>query len=156
MGGAHGGEFLLLPRDEAGGAGGGIGAGGQASEDGVDRERVERLHGLGFVAEYGVDPEAAGVGILGGEATGADSGIDDRLGALAGLRRERRLQILYFGFQRGDGAGDLSDVVVFLSGGGFDEGEGAQSGEEGVHGLRGGRGVNACAAKRRGESKGKV
>ena len=54
MGGAHGGEFLLLARDEAGGAGGGIGAGGQAGEDGVDREGVERLHGFGFVAEYGM------------------------------------------------------------------------------------------------------
>ena len=44
--------------------------------------------------------------------------------------------------EQSDGAGDLSDEVEFLSGGGFEEGEGAQRGEEGLHGLRGGRGVN--------------
>ena len=39
------------------------------------------------------DTAAAAAATASGETAGADGGIDDSLGALAGLRRERRLQI---------------------------------------------------------------
>ena len=83
MGGADGGELLLLPRDKVRGIGGVLGAGGGAGEHRVDGEGVERLHGLGFVAEKRIDPEAARVGVFRGKATSADGGINQRLGALA-------------------------------------------------------------------------
>ena len=82
---ADGGEGRLLARDLAAGGGFEVVGWGDAGKDRVHREGVERLHGLGLVAEESIDPETAGVGVLGGEATGQDGGLDEGFSPGAGL-----------------------------------------------------------------------
>jgi hypothetical protein len=82
-------EFLFLPREKAGGVGRVLGAIGNAREDGVGRERIEGLGRFRFVAQDCVDPETTGIGIFRSHTAGANSGLDEGLGALAGLGRER-------------------------------------------------------------------